>query len=65
VGEWLRTSEAEDSSRDGYVNYIERYVKPVLGELSVRKVDARVNASNRPRSPSRNRNAWPINDTRH
>lgn len=40
VDEWLRTSEVEDSTRDGYVNYIERYIKPVLGELQVRKVDA-------------------------
>lgn len=40
VDEWLRTSEIEDSTRDGYVNYIKRYIKPVLGELPVRKVDA-------------------------
>jgi hypothetical protein len=29
VDEWLRTSEIEDSTRAGYVNYIERYIKPV------------------------------------
>lgn len=40
VDEWLRTSEVEDSTRDGYVNYIKRYIRPVLGELPVRKVDA-------------------------
>jgi len=40
VDEWLRTSEIEDSTRDGYVNYIDRYIKPVLGTLPVRKVDA-------------------------
>lgn len=40
VDEWLRTSEVEDSTRDGYVNYIERYIKPVLGHQSVRKIDA-------------------------
>ncbi|MGB3443677.1 MAG: hypothetical protein WBA97_33490 [Actinophytocola sp.] len=28
VDEWLRTSEVEDSTRDGYVNYINRYIKP-------------------------------------
>jgi hypothetical protein len=40
VDEWLRTSEVEDSTRDGYVNDINRYIKPVLGEQPVRKVDA-------------------------
>lgn len=40
VGEWLRTSEIEDSTRDGYVNYIKRYIKPALGELPVRRIDA-------------------------
>jgi hypothetical protein len=40
VDEWLRTSEIEDSTRDGYVNYINRYIKPVLGGLPVRKIDA-------------------------
>lgn len=41
LDEWLRTSEIEDSTRDGYVNYIEKYIKPVLGKLPVKKVDAR------------------------
>lgn len=40
VDEWLRTSEVEDSTRDGYVNYINRYIKPILGEQPVRKIDA-------------------------
>jgi integrase len=40
VDEWVRTSEVEDSTRDGYVNYINRYIKPILGEQSVRKIDA-------------------------
>lgn len=39
VDEWLRTSEVEDSTRDGYVNYINRYIKPILGEQPVRKID--------------------------
>lgn len=39
VDEWLRTSEVEDSTRAGYVNYIERYIRPVLGTLGVRKLD--------------------------
>jgi hypothetical protein len=40
VDEWLRTSEIEDSTRDGYVNYIQRYIRPALGTISVRKLDA-------------------------
>lgn len=40
VDEWLRTSEIEDSTRDGYVNYIKRYIRPALGTTSVRKLDA-------------------------
>lgn len=40
VDEWLRTSEVEDSTRDGYVNYVNRYIKPILGEQPVRKIDA-------------------------
>src|SRR5690349_16682436 len=39
IDEWLRTSEVEDSTRDGYVNYINRYIKPILGEQPVRKVN--------------------------
>lgn len=38
IDEWLRTSEVEDSTRDGYVNYINRYIKPILGEQPVRKI---------------------------
>jgi integrase len=41
VSEWLRTTEIEDSTRDGYVNYVNRYINPVLGEQPVRKIDAR------------------------
>lgn len=40
VDEWLRTSEVEESTRDGYVNYIKRYIKPVLGDLPIRRIDA-------------------------
>ena len=40
LDEWLRTSEIEDSTRDGYVNYIERYIRPTLGPIGVRKIDA-------------------------
>jgi integrase len=41
VNEWLRHSEIEDSTRAGYVNYIRRYIRPVLGGLAVNKVDVR------------------------
>jgi integrase len=37
----MRTNEVEDSTRDGYVNYIERYIRPALGRLPLQAVDAR------------------------
>jgi integrase len=42
VDEWMQNSEVVDSTRDGYVNYIERYIRPILGKQPVRKIDARV-----------------------
>lgn len=42
VAEWMRTSELEDSTRRTYEGYIARTIGPVLGELPVRKIDARV-----------------------
>jgi hypothetical protein len=27
VDEWMQNSEVTDSTRDGYVNYIERYIR--------------------------------------
>ncbi|HEY3259857.1 MAG TPA: site-specific integrase [Pseudonocardiaceae bacterium] len=39
LDEWLRTSEVEDSTRIGYVNYVERYIRPTLGPIPVRKLD--------------------------
>ncbi len=41
VNEWMQNSEVVDSTRDGYVNYIERYIRPTLGTQPVRKVDTR------------------------
>lgn len=41
VDEWLRRSEIEDSTRAGYVNYIDHYIRPAIGKLAVNKVDAR------------------------
>jgi integrase len=40
IAEWLRTSEVEDSTRAGYVNYIDRYIRPALGSVPARKIDA-------------------------
>lgn len=41
VDEWMRTSEVVDSTRDGYLNYIRRYIKPVLGDEPTNKMNAR------------------------
>ncbi|HEX5403747.1 MAG TPA: tyrosine-type recombinase/integrase [Pseudonocardiaceae bacterium] len=41
IDEWLRTSEIVDSTREGYVIYIDRYIKPVLGGEPTRKITAR------------------------
>lgn len=42
IDEWLRTVELEDSTRDGYVGYIERTIRPALGAVQVRKLSPRV-----------------------
>lgn len=42
VDEWMRTSEIVDSTRDGYINYINRYIKPVLGDEPTNKMNARI-----------------------
>jgi integrase len=41
VDEWMQNSEVTDGTRDGYVNYIERYIRPTLGSVAVRRIDAR------------------------
>lgn len=41
VDEWMRRGEIEDSTRSGYVNYIEKYIRPALGRNPVSKIDAR------------------------
>jgi integrase len=41
VDEWLRTSELEDNTRDTYVGYIERTIRPALGKVGLKKVTAR------------------------
>ncbi|KOV80096.1 tyrosine recombinase XerC [Nocardia sp. NRRL S-836] len=42
VDEWLRTSDLEDSTRDGYKGYIERTIRPALGRVQVKKLTARM-----------------------
>jgi integrase len=42
VSQWLSTSEIVDSTRAGYVNYIDRYINPVLGQEPTNKMNARV-----------------------
>ena len=41
LDEWLRTVEIEESTRRSYVGYIERVIKPVLGSVSIAKLNAR------------------------
>ncbi|HEU5475296.1 MAG TPA: site-specific integrase [Actinophytocola sp.] len=41
VDEWLRTNETEPSTRKTYVGYIANHIRPVLGSIPVRKIDAR------------------------
>ncbi|MFD1044290.1 tyrosine-type recombinase/integrase [Kibdelosporangium lantanae] len=41
IDEWMRTSELEDSTRKTYEGYIERTIRPAIGALPARKVDAR------------------------
>jgi integrase len=41
LDEWMRVSEHEDTTADGYRGYIERTIKPVLGGLAVNKITAR------------------------
>src|SRR5258708_1238781 len=42
IDEWMKASELEDSTRQTYVGWIERTLRPVLGDLSVSKVNARI-----------------------
>ena len=41
LDEWLRTVELEDSTRETYVGYIERTVRPTLGAVSISKLTTR------------------------
>ncbi|WP_317493846.1 tyrosine-type recombinase/integrase [Haloechinothrix sp. LS1_15] len=41
LDEWLRVTEIEDSTRNTYVGYIERTIRPVLGSVPAKNIDAR------------------------
>jgi integrase len=42
IDEFMRVSELEDSTRKTYDGYIERTIRPVLGGVAAKKVDARM-----------------------
>jgi integrase len=41
LDEWLGTVELEDSTRDTYVGYIERSIRPTLGGIAISKLSTR------------------------
>jgi integrase len=41
IDEWLRTADIEASTRDGYVGYIDRVIRPVFGALPIAKIGVR------------------------
>ena len=41
LDEWLKTLEVEDSTRDGYIGYIERNIRPTLGAVPIAKLSTR------------------------
>lgn len=42
IDEWLRSADIEPTTRHGYVGYIERTIRPALGDVSVSKLNARM-----------------------
>ena len=42
IDEWMRISEHEDSTREGYRGYITRTIRPALGEVPINKLTARM-----------------------
>jgi integrase len=42
IHEWMRTSEHEDSTREGYLGYIARTIRPALGDVPITKITARM-----------------------
>ncbi|MGH3942177.1 MAG: tyrosine-type recombinase/integrase [Pseudonocardiaceae bacterium] len=41
IDEWLGVAEHEDSTRETYLGYIERTIKPALGSMSIAKLSVR------------------------
>ena len=41
IDEWLKVAEHEDSTRESYLGYIERTIKPALGSMPITKLSAR------------------------
>jgi hypothetical protein len=41
IDEWLRTADLEPTTRRTYVGYIERTIKPALGNVGIDKIGAR------------------------
>src|SRR6188472_2631515 len=41
LDEWLRTVELEDSTRETYVGYVERTIRPTHGTVSIAKLTTR------------------------
>jgi len=41
IDEWLRVAEHEESTRETYLGYIERTIKPALGSTSIAKLSVR------------------------
>lgn len=53
IDEWLRSADIEESTRHGYEGYIERTIRPALGDVSVSKVTPRATALLRHRTSDR------------
>lgn len=41
IDEWLKVSEHEDSTRETYIGYIERTIRPALGSMAISKISVR------------------------
>jgi hypothetical protein len=41
IDEWLRVAELEDGTREMYRGYLNRNIRPVLGDIPARKLSAR------------------------
>ncbi|WP_246127959.1 N-terminal phage integrase SAM-like domain-containing protein [Amycolatopsis rhizosphaerae] len=42
IDEWLRNADIQATTRHGYVGYIERTIRPALGDAPVNKLSARM-----------------------